>query len=130
MPIRIQRKRTKVWRMPYNAKYVGRPTIFGNPFLASSENDAQRCVDAYRRWIHHPAQTRILNAAKELLKGKDLACFCPLDQPCHADVLLEILNAAPPLTPPQMREERPNLERGEMPGVCSLGYDMTERGGL
>ena len=27
------------------------------------------------------------------LRGKDLACFCPLDQPCHADVLLELANA-------------------------------------
>uniref|UniRef100_UPI003F65B855 DUF4326 domain-containing protein n=1 Tax=Rhodococcus opacus TaxID=37919 RepID=UPI003F65B855 len=27
------------------------------------------------------------------LHGKDLACWCPLDQPCHADVLLEIANA-------------------------------------
>jgi hypothetical protein len=26
------------------------------------------------------------------LAGKDLACWCPLDQPCHADVLLEIAN--------------------------------------
>ena len=28
----------------------------------------------------------------EPLRGKDLACRCPLDQPCHADVLLEIAN--------------------------------------
>lgn len=27
------------------------------------------------------------------LRGKNLACFCPLDQPCHADVLLELANA-------------------------------------
>jgi hypothetical protein len=26
------------------------------------------------------------------LRGKDLMCWCPLDQPCHADVLLEIAN--------------------------------------
>ena len=26
------------------------------------------------------------------LKGKDLACWCPLSQPCHADVLLELVN--------------------------------------
>lgn len=26
------------------------------------------------------------------LRGKHLACWCPLDQPCHADVLLEIAN--------------------------------------
>ena len=27
------------------------------------------------------------------LRGKNLACFCPIDQPCHADVLLELANA-------------------------------------
>lgn len=27
------------------------------------------------------------------LRGKNLACWCPLDQPCHADVLLELANA-------------------------------------
>jgi hypothetical protein len=26
------------------------------------------------------------------LRGWDLACYCPLDQPCHADVLLELAN--------------------------------------
>ncbi|MGV6803246.1 MAG: DUF4326 domain-containing protein [Ruegeria sp.] len=24
--------------------------------------------------------------------GKDLACWCPLDGPCHADVLLDLAN--------------------------------------
>ena len=28
------------------------------------------------------------------LAGRDLACWCPVDQPCHADVLLEVANAA------------------------------------
>jgi hypothetical protein len=32
MPERIQRKRTKGWKMPAGAVYVGRPTKFGNPF--------------------------------------------------------------------------------------------------
>jgi hypothetical protein len=26
------------------------------------------------------------------LRGKNLACWCPLNQPCHADVLLELAN--------------------------------------
>ena len=30
--------------------------------------------------------------ARLVLRDKDLACWCPLDQPCHADVLLEIAN--------------------------------------
>ena len=29
---------------------------------------------------------------REKLRGKDLACWCALDQPCHADVLLEIIS--------------------------------------
>ena len=29
---------------------------------------------------------------RDMLRGKDLACWCSLDQPCHADVLLEIAN--------------------------------------
>lgn len=28
------------------------------------------------------------------LTGRDLACWCPLDQPCHADVLLALANEA------------------------------------
>lgn len=32
MPERIQRKRTKGWRMPAGAIYVGRPSRWGNPF--------------------------------------------------------------------------------------------------
>lgn len=28
------------------------------------------------------------------LRGKDLACWCPPGQPCHADVLLRIANEA------------------------------------
>jgi hypothetical protein len=29
---------------------------------------------------------------KRELHGRDLACYCPLDEPCHADVLLAIAN--------------------------------------
>ena len=32
LPIRIQRRRAKGWRMPEGAVYVGRPTKWGNPF--------------------------------------------------------------------------------------------------
>lgn len=31
-PTRIQRKRTKGWKMPEGAIYVGRPTQWGNPW--------------------------------------------------------------------------------------------------
>lgn len=41
---------------------------------------------AEARWYPTDAQIRAE------LAGRDLACWCPLDQPCHADVLLEIAN--------------------------------------
>jgi hypothetical protein len=100
MPKRIQRKRTKGWRMPDGAVYVGRPTIFGNPFHVGI--DAPGSFDAtreFRRWLNVENSTgggglrRIALLARIIeLRGRDLACFCPLDQSCHADVLLELAN--------------------------------------
>ena len=42
----------------------------------------------YRQWL--PSQPLYLDLPE--LTGHDLMCFCPLDQPCHADVLLELAN--------------------------------------
>ena len=39
MPERIQRKRTPDWRMPAGAIYVGRPTVFGNPWKVTFSGD-------------------------------------------------------------------------------------------
>ncbi len=36
-PLRIQRRRTKGYRMPPGAVYCGRPTIWGNPFDTAEE---------------------------------------------------------------------------------------------
>ena len=96
-PQRIQRKRTKGWKMPEGAVYVGRPTQWGNPFRVS-EISRERCIELYRYEIER------LNGGivgfnvpwvQSKLRGKALACWCALDQPCHADVLLELANADP-----------------------------------
>jgi Domain of unknown function (DUF4326) len=92
-PHRIQRKRAKGWKMPKDAVYVGRPTIWGNPYALNQFDSAANCVDAYRQYIlanQRGAERFRLPLAD--LKGKNLACWCPLGQPCHADVLLEIAN--------------------------------------
>lgn len=94
MPKRIQRKRTKGWKMPPNTVYVGRPTKFGNPFLVgSNEKDwsPEEAVAMYRQFLKHGGTYAGIDAVMAL-RGKNLACWCPLDQPCHADVLLEIAN--------------------------------------
>jgi hypothetical protein len=75
--------------MPSNAKYVGRPTKWGNPFLFKSEKYRRLSLKLYEEsLIDKLAEDRMF---LEPLRGKDLACFCPLDQPCHVDVLLKYL---------------------------------------
>ncbi len=101
MPIRIQRKRTKGWKMPEGAVYVGRPTKWGNLWRVR-RGDAPSCATTilgwYRDWLLHRLKGWEMVETPDLepLRGKDLVCWCRLDQPCHADVLLELANAEPP----------------------------------
>ncbi len=128
-PQRIQRRRTKGWRMPDNTVYVGRGPKWGNMYrlgktlvrVPSSDGTGfeqetdwmkkvgdtyahtypggrtvnhtvqaatvEQCVELFRRGARSPHLRKIV---LEKLAGKNLACWCPLDQPCHADVLLEL----------------------------------------
>lgn len=127
MAERIQLRRTKGWRKPYDAVVVARPSEWGNPFrvvpvhrsgpfdvvlgtgtdwfYAQSTGLAHArgiAVALFRAAIHPDAPTDRLPgyprhaAIYRALRGRDLACWCPLDQPCHADVLLEIANGPIP----------------------------------
>lgn len=90
MPKRIQMTRNKPWRCEHpDAVIVARPSKWGNPFKIGDENvpDAETAVAKFRDW-----GTEIEADELAELRGKDLACWCPLGQPCHADVLLEWAN--------------------------------------
>ena len=95
-PKRIQRKRTKGWKMPEGAVYVGRPTKWGNPYKVTPDCTAEEAVSLYRQTIERGPRNLCefpdCFDIRAELRGKDLACWCPLDQACHADVLLEIAN--------------------------------------
>jgi len=105
MPKRIRLSRKKGWRMPPNTVKVARPGPWGNPFKVSRDGTAAECVDLFRKMLagylcmgiecSAREQRDYLEHAKEHLpdlRGKDLACWCRLDKPCHADVLLEVAN--------------------------------------
>jgi len=118
-PKRIQRKRTKGWRMPPNTLYVGRGSKWGNPYKVVSKRGSPykviRYLDKFSVAILDIVSFHIFDTKKEAaefscrlyrmdltpedrdriraeLRGLNLCCWCPLDQPCHADVLLEIAN--------------------------------------
>ncbi len=139
-PTRIQLSRKKGWKMPENTVKVDRSTGFGNPFpvvksismsmgkatdvwivgtfegpnmwLCDTEAEAtDLAVKAYRSWI--AVQSGLRDRAQLALRGKNLACWCRLGKPCHADVLLEIANAAlyePTQTAPAQPFEEPDRE--------------------
>lgn len=106
-PIRIQLSRKKGWRMPPNTVSVARPGKWGNPIRVGGCARVEVCtqsstamleatitpaiaVEFFREYI-----TGALRTHPDLLaplRGKNLACWCPLDQPCHADVLLDLAN--------------------------------------
>lgn len=98
-PVRIQLRRVKGWRMPENTVKVSRPGPFGNPFVVTEDRGQSEAVSAFRSWLSVDGcdagmperKRRILDGLDEL-RGKNLACWCPLDAPCHADVLLELAN--------------------------------------
>lgn len=117
-PQRIQRRRVKGWKAPENTLMATRPSEFGNPFkvggwyrlgnggsgfswlesyapqhgdptytLITTPDAAVRMFREYRkRYPFKPEQIAKLKTAD------NIACYCPLDQPCHVDVLLEIAN--------------------------------------
>jgi hypothetical protein len=91
-PKRIQRRRTKGWKMPSNTVYVGRHTMWGNYASPVDSPHGAIAVAHFRRWVETEASWAWKGRVTIELRGKNLACWCALDEPCHADVLLELAN--------------------------------------
>lgn len=89
MPVRVQLSRKKGWRMPPNTVKVSRPSPFGN-YAGSTKQD----FDDDLARMSNADRVFFMDKVKEL-RGKNLACWCSLDKPCHADTLLELANKEP-----------------------------------
>lgn len=102
-PQRIQLRRTRGWRMPANAVKVDRTSRWGNPYRVGMLGvpDAETAVALFRRLIERPDLAGdhirfsfIPERMRADLGGRNLACWCRLGEPCHADVLLSIANTS------------------------------------
>lgn len=111
-PVRIQLSRAKGFDLQaasralngLEAVVCSRPGPFGNPFVQRSDGTAMSRAEAtlhFRAQLEHygwfvPTRRRrsvTIADIQRLLRGKNIACFCPVDgEPCHGDVLLEVAN--------------------------------------
>jgi hypothetical protein len=71
--------------------YIGRPTIFSNPFKIGKDGNRKECINKYREYIK--GRQDLLYRLYEL-KGKALACWCK-PKPCHGDILVELIEDDP-----------------------------------
>ena len=102
-PRRVQLSRAKGWRMPPNTVKVDRTTRYGNPFHVGMFKDYS-AADAVRDFELYAVRDVSLRSAENSfgpppayapLRGRNLACWCRPDQPCHVDVLLRLANPDP-----------------------------------
>lgn len=110
-PVGIQLRRTARFRLQNVSRAinglpafsVARPGRFGNPFLVRAYVEAgykgdpvKACVDFHRAWLEgrleFPASDWPPVPDLTILRGHNLACWCPLDGPCHRNTLIELAN--------------------------------------
>jgi len=86
MVTRVVNKRKE----PYDV-YIGRPSIFGNPFKIGKHGTREEVIALFKKCFYHELEINPEFKEQVLkLKGKTLGCYCkPL--PCHGDVIVEYL---------------------------------------
>ncbi len=90
-PHRLQLSRRKGFRLAKGVIVVARPTKWGNPHKPGKLARAETIAKYRRDLIAGKLKVSIDDARREL-KSYNLACWCSLDGPCHADVLIEFAN--------------------------------------
>lgn len=79
-------------RDPYQV-YIGRPSIWGNPFQLGRDGDRDQVIARYRDWLGRNRELAAL--ARRVLPDKTLGCWCS-PQACHGEVLHELANRPVP----------------------------------
>ncbi|MEW4569342.1 DUF4326 domain-containing protein [Tautonia sp. JC769] len=117
-PRRVRRTRVRGRPgIPPGAVYLGRPTVLGNPFVHPEPGHA---VEAYARLLLEPSPSFVIEPGGlqfarrfkrdilewwfpgqclpgllEQLRGLPVCCWCPLDRPCHCDVIAYLVDSLP-----------------------------------
>lgn len=112
-PRRVRLSRSKGWRMPPNTIKVDRTTKWGNPFVVGEHGTREECFQRFAYLLNgliclgfgkdkdgvwhgdkQQAYHKHVTKNRHLLIGKNLACWCPANAKCHADILLDVAHKA------------------------------------
>lgn len=75
--------------------YIGRPSIFGNPFVIGKDGDRAAVIEKFRVYFYDRMEADAdFRRQVQALKGERLLCYCA-PEPCHGDVIADYLNGAP-----------------------------------
>lgn len=104
-PKRVQLRRSAGWRMPPNTVKADRGTRWGNPFHTHADGvrmtnevavallrDLVAKTGGYVATVRGKSVLTTIGDIERGLRGKDVACWCSLDKPCHVDLLIELAN--------------------------------------
>lgn len=100
MPTRHRGSARAASALSPNCVYVGRGSRYDTPFRTGHPSPsgnrqpmtAEEAVDLFAATLCGPVGRHYAERFAEALRGRDLMCTCPLDAPCHADVLLRLAN--------------------------------------
>ncbi len=70
--------------------FIGRGTIWGNPFVIGRDGNRKEVIEKYKEWITN--QSELMERVKVELKDKILGCYCDVNIGCHGSVLIDIVN--------------------------------------
>lgn len=73
-------------REPYT-RYIGRPSVLGNPFIIGKHGTREQVIEMYRQWAL--TQPHVMSAIMALADDDVLGCWCH-PQPCHGQVIIEL----------------------------------------
>lgn len=89
---RVYSRRKGAEPAPKDAIYVGRGTVWGNPWRIGPDGTREEVIARYREFVMGPGKAPLRERIRTELGGKDLVCWCA-PEACHADVLIEVANA-------------------------------------
>ena len=96
IPVRVRGRLPKImtvvnlYKSNYDV-YIGRPTLFGNPYIVGKHGERGQCVEFFKEYFYaRLASDAEFREAVDSLRGKVLGCYCK-PQACHGDVIEEYL---------------------------------------